>query len=75
MKRFDDSDYDKLIFPFYDESAQAYDRIFKWDRQDQYKDWISKFRDPEEQKDVEKLVQEVKVGALRTTAPILMVEE
>ena len=44
--RFDDAEYDKLIFPFYDESEAAFTKLFQYGRRDEFKDWIAKFRDP-----------------------------
>ena len=55
LVRFDDSEYDKMIFPFYDESKPTYDRLFQFDQQHHYKSWITKFQDPEEQGQVKKL--------------------
>lgn len=32
IQRFDETDYDRMIFPFYDESATAFNRLFKFGR-------------------------------------------
>ena len=77
MPRFDDSDFDKMIFPFFDESEAAYDQLFKFSRKREYKEWIAKFKDPEEQKDIPPLDLKkdlLSIGALTTTTPVYLVE-
>ena len=79
LGRFDPADYDKLIFPFFDEAEATFQRLFKFGRQSEYKDWITKFRDPEEQKeipplDLKKDLVSVGSGGMKTL-PAYMVEE
>lgn len=74
ITRFEDAEYDKLIFPFYDESGQTFRKLFKFGRQKEFKEWIDKFMDPEEQKESSKLNLHMEIGGMGTTTPILMVE-
>lgn len=73
--RFDDTEYDKLIYPFYDAAPPTYDKLFKPGRGDQFIEWIEKFRDPEEQKEIAGLAARLEIGALGTSTPTLMVAE
>lgn len=73
--RFDDTEYDKLIYPFYDEAPSTFEKLFKQGGSDQYAEWISKFRSQEEQKEIERLEGRVRLGALGTSTPVLMVAE
>jgi len=74
LTRFDDSEYDKLIYPFYDESDATINRLFNY-RREEYRHYIRKFKDAEEQKECEKLNLNLVLGSMGTTAPIYMVEE
>jgi hypothetical protein len=62
ITRFEESEYDKLIFPFYDESDQTFRKLFKFGRQKEFKEWIDKFTDPEEQKECSKLNLNMEIG-------------
>lgn len=73
--RFDDAEYDKLIYPFYDESPMTYDRLFKYGLRALYMEWIEKFQDREEQTEIQRLEERVEIGALGTSTPTLMVAE
>ena len=73
--RFDDTEYDKLIYPFYDEAQPTFGKLFKHGRSDQYAEWIDKFRDPEEQKEIARLEARLEIGALGTSTPMLMVPD
>lgn len=73
---FDPGDYDRSIFPFFDEAPATFERLFKFGRQKEFRDWIQKFKDPEEQAGVPPLDLKrdiLSVGALGAAAPVYMV--
>lgn len=73
--RFDDTEYDKLIYPFYDESPPTFERLFRLEHTNAFNEWIMKFRDPEEQKEIAKIEPRLEIGSLGTSTPILMVAD
>jgi hypothetical protein len=73
---FNPGDYDHLIFPFFDESPATFEKLFKFGRQKEYRDWIKKFRDIEEQSEIPPLNIKrdiMTMGSLKTSAPEYMV--
>jgi len=55
VHRFDPSDYDKCIFPFFDFTDGTFNKLFKFAHQKEFTHWITKFKDQEEQKDIRPL--------------------
>jgi len=75
---FDASDFDKMIFPFFDESKLTMRKLFKYEREKEFLPWIQKFTDPEEQKDIPPLDMKrdlMTIGGMKTSFPVYMVEE
>lgn len=77
LHRFDESDHDKLIYPFYDMTVFSMEKVFKYERMyDKYAYLVAKFRDKEEQSEVAELKKaDTKVLNILMDVGEIMVEE